>query len=52
MIIDVRKKISALETAKMETREVQKQFLKLGKIMAQWIDNYPGKAPYDAKKQN
>lgn len=51
MIIDVRKKVSALEAAKMETRVVQKQFLKLGKIMAQWIDKYHAKAPY-AKKED
>lgn len=49
MIIDVRKKISALEVAKMESKEVQKKFLQLGKIMAKWIDKYHSNAPY-AKK--
>lgn len=51
MIIDVRKKISALETAKMETREVQKQFLNLGKLMAEWVEKYHPTVPY-AKKEN
>lgn len=46
MIIDVRKKVSALEAAKIESREVQKQFLKLGRIMAQWIDKSHTKAPH------
>lgn len=40
MIIDVRKKISALDAAKIESQEVQKKFLKAGKIMARWIDKY------------
>lgn len=49
MIIDVRKKISALDVAKMESKEVQKTFLELGKTMAQWMDKYYPIAP-DSKK--
>lgn len=40
MVIDIRKKVTTLEAAKRETREVQKQFLKLGNIMSKWVDKY------------
>ena len=50
MIIDVRKKVSALEAAKIETQEVQKQFLKLGKIMARWIDKCHPELTNDKKE--
>ena len=40
MVIDVRKKVTAMEVAKLETKEVQKQFLKLGQIMTGWVDKY------------
>lgn len=46
MVIDVRKKVTALDVARQETRDVQKQFLELGKIMSKWVDKYHAKVPY------
>lgn len=51
MIIDVRKKVTPLDAAKIESKEVQKQFLKLAKMMSGWVDKYHAKVPYNKEKK-
>lgn len=46
MIIDIRKKATPVETAAVESKEVQKQFLKLKKIMSRLVHKYHAKVPH------